>query len=307
MENSSKANTPAVQGGAKKNTGLIILTILLGIGTVGFGTAFLIKMLDGNSAEQIKEDCIVSKDDVENPDDGSAAAAVAEYEQDKEVKKIVKEITNELRGSGKPAVASVYDMSYPVVKIKDGPWTSASKAYGVYSLDDIAKIDDYSSIAGSYFAKNGFSKDDGMSADGMSATYRKGEIVCTQSIGASPYTLGCAYDSWVSKEKAELVTALSIAYENAGKKFGDNVINADPANISSSPDGKYETISASITSKAGISGSAGLFYRLKDGGEWIYVTSTQNVPDCSDFTGDAKEAFFGTTCGGAGGTKRLGD
>ena len=305
MDNDSKASAPVVKGGAKKNTGLIILTILLGIGTVGFGTAFLMKMLDSNSAEQIKEDCIVSKDDVENPDDGSAAAAVVEYEQDKEVKQIVKEVTNELRGSGKPAAASSFDMSYPIVKIKDGPWTSASKAYGVYSLDDIAKIDDYSSVAGSYFAKNGFSKDDEMSVDGMSATYRKGEIVCSQSIGASPYTLGCAYDSWVSKEKAELVTALSIAY--AGNKSTDSVFNGDPASISNSPDGKYETITASITSKSGIGGFAGLFYRLKDGGEWIYVTGTQNVPDCSEFEGDAKEAFFGTTCREAGGTKRLGD
>lgn len=306
MENDSKASAPVVQGGAKKNTGLIILTILLGVGTVGFGAAFFVNLLGGKDgsgsvADSVEGKCIVTQEQVNNAEEGTVAEVVADYDADSYVRGLIRKVDNKVR-----------DYAYSMTKryddgvnyYADNYISKTSKSYGLYvnnnSWRDMGRAagsgpEDFARRAvAQLLTDEGFSKDTSKSnSDNEGGYYTKDDYACAFSSDDGYLVIDCASLKWfTSADKALADSVNSIKGYNK-----DYLIGANTNYITTTPDNRYERAGISVfPANSPIGGHVDLFYRRVDGGEWTYITGTQGAPKCDDFDADAAQAYKGTLC-----------
>ena len=327
----ANTNTPVSyqQGGAKKSKGLLATTIIFAITTLGFGGAFAWAMQGkdnsdngSNSADVINQPVSnIAQEQLNNPVEGSVAEVISDFNTDKEVRDLVRE----LRAKAYEYVYTV-DSSYDDgVNVFDNEYISkTSKSYGISSYD---RLKDLGAAAGStaidflrsdlvgILTEKGFSKDENViqnksveSDGGYGGYYRKGDLVCVFSTGDNWFNIDCANTKWFTSADKEFADAV-----NAAKGYNkDYYISANTNAITVTKDGKYEKADVSVFPVgSSVGGYVDLYYRKVDGGEWTYITSTQGAPKCDDFDADAAQAYKGLLCAyqenGEWKNKRLGE
>lgn len=102
--------------------------------------------------------------------------------------------------------------------------------------------------------------------------------------------ISCGHNTWYDREDAKLSNDLATVLKEAtGEEPG--VVIAKVGNIQDSEIVPYQRIEASRW------GYASAFYRVSPNDRWIYFTSGQSGPACSEYnTEDLKKAFFGYNC-----------
>jgi len=316
MENNNPTSAPAnTQGAAKKSSGLLILTIILGLGTVGFGAAFAMQLF-GNSGSGIAADktdskCVVTEAEIQAPQQGTVASVVADYDADNYVRGLMREINNAISPFTYDAFGR-YDNG--VIYYGEENYNAVtSKSYGIVVRDwrtdggvaaGSTAIDFGRRAIARVLEDNGFTKDEAhsrraMESDGgVSGYYRKDDFVCEFSGADSLVTIDCASESWFTDADREFVNAIAAISETGASK--EMVISGNSNSIIKTNDGKYEVAVVGITGIQVTGGSGAMYYRNTDGGEWTFVTRGNGVPMCSDFEGEAKQAFWGLNYGCAG-------
>lgn len=329
-QGAANASTSYNQGGAKKSSS--ILTIVFLITTLGFAGAFAWAMLGkdngndggngGNSADIINQPVSnIAQEQLDNPAEGSVAEVISDFNTDKEVRDLVRE----LRAKAYEYVY-VVDSSYDDgVNVFDNEYISkTSKSYGISSYDHLK---DLGAAAGStaidflrrdlvgILTEKGFSKDENVIQNksveydgGYGGYYRKGDLVCVFGTGSNWFNINCANTKWFTSADKEFADAV-----NAAKGYNkDYYISANTNVITATKDGKYEKADVSVFPVGStVGGYVDLYYRKVDGGEWTYITSTQGAPKCDDFDADAAQAYKDTLCSyqenGEWKNKRLGE
>lgn len=289
------------QGGTKKSSS--ILTIVFLITTLGFAGAFAWAMFRGNggtSADKAGEKCVVTQEQVDNPEEGTVAEVVADYDADSYVRGLIRTINKK-----------IYDYAYSTTKSYDDgvnyyadEYTSTtSKSYGIRVINswrDMGRAagsgpEDFARRAVAEILTNeGFTKDTTVSdSTDESGYYRKDGYMCVFGTNDGYLTVDCASEKWFTDADKALADAV-----NKAKGYNkDFYIKANRNYVTTTPDGRYERAEISVfPANSHTGGRVDLFYRKVDGGEWTYVTSTQGAPYCKDFEGDAVEAYFGTPC-----------
>lgn len=315
-QGAANASTSYNQGGAKKSSSILMIVFL--ITTLGFAGAFAWAMLrdNGNSNDNAgpsadianQEVSSITQEQLENPEAGTIAEVVSDYNTDKEVRDLVREMRNKTY-EYYYSVTSSYDDG---VTVFDYDYLSrTSKSYGFRTTDN--DIRDLGAAAGStavdfanssidqILSNHGFTKD-------SNGYFRKGDLVCMHSSYGNSLSVNCASTKWFTSADKEFADAVN-ALKNYNK---DYYIGANTNVITVSEDGNYEKASVSVNGVGeAVGGHVDLFYRKIDGGEWTYITSTQGAPSCDDFDADAAAAYKGVLCSyqenGQWGNKYLGE
>lgn len=300
----SAASAPASynQGGTKKSSS--ILTIVFLITTLGFAGAFAWAMLrdtGGTKADTASTTCAVTEEEVAAAEEGTVAEVVANYDTDKEVKELVKELissysTKDNLHSSHPMIV---DSGAVAIELDGGVTTYVTKSYGVMTAripDEL--YTDYENATIEYLTSNGFVLNSNLSGD-HERYYDKGDIRCAVIGDSNPFMTNCSNLKWVSESEKALETALYNAYKKSEGSVPDGMaIYGDPNKIVTSSDGKYERLQGSLSFvNSPIGGGYLLFYREVGSGEWIYIVGGNGIPLCSDFDDAATAAYKGSGFG----------
>ena len=314
--NNTNVSAPvSYQGGAKKSS--LILAIIFAITTLGFGGAFAWAMLDkdnggddsndDNSADIINQPVSsIAQEQLSNPIEGSVAEVISDFNTDKEVRDLVRE----LRAKAYEYVYSVNSSYDDGVNVFDNEYISrTSKSYGISSHDQLrdlgvaagsSAIDFLRSDLVGILTEKGFSKDENVIRNrpvegdgGYGGYYRKGDLVCVFDTGSSWFNIDCANTKWFTSADKELADAV-----NAIKGYNkDYYIGANTNAITATKDGKYEKAEITVFPVGTtVGGYTDLYYRKVDGGEWTYITAVQGSPECGAFDADATQAYKGMLC-----------
>lgn len=272
----------------KGGKGLLAVTCLLAVATIGLGVGLVIAM----SKKCDEKECAKVAED---------KAAVAMTENDEKIRNLIKD--------AEAAHAAALDnysadrlFDYGVqISVGDGVIMPTAHSYG---LQNTSTSDTYYSLVSSrraalnnkiveIFNKYGLKKASepkGYFSWGAEnyAFYENDNIVCYYSTEYG-FSLECADKRWISEEDKALVLALAGAYEKKeGKKVG--YLDARKSAITKNSAGTYERIVASFDD------AAALFYR-KVGGEWKFFMGVQQGPSCEEYsTSELKEAYAGEKC-----------
>ena len=303
MQSTTSAPVSYNQGGAKKSSSILIIVFL--ITTLGFAGAFAWAMLRGNgdtSADKTEAKCVVTQEQVDNPEKDTVAEVVANYDEEKEVKTLVDELVAHIDTKedtiARQAQALTYNAGTVFTKLDDGNYALTSKSFGFMVTPAIADaVGPYMSATEEFLTSKGFTKNTDLSFEQRSV-YDKDNIRCSYSLNSSPFLVACANTSWVDNSEKELVSALVKAYVAGGKEMDNGFITADADDIVTSSNGKYERIKATYGLINSITGSGYvLFYREVGATDWTFVTGGNGIPDCALFEGAAGEAFAGSGLG----------
>lgn len=311
MENNS-INTGAPvsynQGGAKKKTSTVF-AVLFFITTLGLGGAFAWAMLrenGGTSADKGGDTkCVVTQEQVNNPEEGSVAEVVADYDTDSYVRGLIRKINKKINEYSYPSsITKNYDEG--VYYFADNYISMTSKSYSVRTSGwkDMGRAagsgpEDYARRGvADILTSEGFTKDESAIVNkaytmNEAGYYRKDDYICLFGADTSFLFVNCSSEKWFTDTDKELSAAVS----SARGYNKDYYIAANSNYITKVKDGEYERADVSVFPVgSSVGGYMDLFYRKTDGGEWTYVTSVQGIPKCSDFQGDAVEAFAGEAC-----------
>lgn len=287
------------QGGTKKTTTVLMIVFL--ITTLGFAGAFAWAMLNGGnsgiSADKGNTKCVLTQEQIDNPEAGTIAEAVADFEADSYVRGLMRKINNR-------ALEYAYSMRMRyddgVNYYADNYISETSKSYGV-SIDgwrNSSEADSSAESAGhavvQILTDEGFVKDSSKtSLVAGGSYYKKDDYVCHFAQYDESLMIDCASENWFTSADRALADSL-----NAIRGYNkDYTIGANMNYVTTTPDGLYERANIRVSPANSPVGSyTDLFYRKVDGGEWTYVTGVQAPPDCAVFEGDAAKAFYDLTC-----------
>lgn len=315
MQSAASAPVSYNQGGAKKSSS--ILTIVFLVTTLGFAGAFAWAMLRNNgdtSTDKTEAKCVVTQEQVDNPEKGTVAEVVADYDEEKEVKTLVDELVAHIDTKedtiARQAQALTYNAGTVFTKLDDGNYARTSKSFGFMVTPVIADaVGPYADATEEFLTSKGFTKNADLSFEQRSV-YDKDNIRCSYSLNSSPFLVSCSNTSWVDNSEKELVGALTKAYVAGGNEMGNGYIMAKAKDIETSPNGKYERIKATYGLVNSVTGGGYvLFYREVGATEWTFVTGGNGIPDCALFEGAAGEAFAssGLGCVVDGEVKKIGE
>lgn len=144
-----------------------------------------------------------------------------------------------------------------------------------------------------YLVKNNFAKDTNSNSE-LDDYYYSSNTTCSLSKNESTPVMFCAAIADYSLALST-VAPFVLAYKNGvtNNDVSDTVFGVP--DIKSANTG-YQTATVSIRSYVNVGGVAGIFYK-KDGGQWQYFKSTQQMLACSDYsTVDLRAAFKGEAC-----------
>lgn len=316
VQSAASAPVSNKQGGTKKTSTILMIVFL--VTTLGFAGAFAWVMLNGSnsgiSTDKSDEKCIVTQEQIDNPEAGTIAEAVADFEADSYVRGLMRKINNKVL-----EYAYSLSMRYDdgVNYYADSYIAKTSKSYGLginsngwrdtggaSSSADSARL-----AVAQILTDEGFVKDSSITSwDNEGGYYKKDSYICYFISNEESLSIDCASESWFTSADKALADSL-----NAAKDYNkDYIIGANMNYVTTTTDGLYERAEIRVfPTNSPVGGHIDLFYRKVDGGEWTYVTSIQGAPNCADFEGDAIEAFAGTFClydeNGEWGNKLLGE
>ncbi|MBQ9020234.1 hypothetical protein IJ096_02850 [Candidatus Saccharibacteria bacterium] len=118
------------------------------------------------------------------------------------------------------------------------------------------------------------------------------DILPSSSINASVFA-GCSSTTWWELPYGWTEDFINNLGKASFEKIGIYPTlnpNSPAPEITNSPITPYQYIGVPV------SNSYGLFYRTSPTSDWVFFKGTQGVLLCSDFTGDALNAFYGMTC-----------
>ena len=288
----------------KKSSATSLLCLIFAIATIGLGAYIAAEKLGFIGDKKVANDkqgtekCLVTQEQVDNPEEGSIAEIVATANDELDIRDLIKEITI---GAGDYAgsLRKTYDSNYIYVDMggyKAAIKRSYSASFGNYR--------DLGAAAGSSawdFLRNYLDttlKDNGFEqkefealgyAEGYTARYESEELdaICTyESRPDYDTTVTCAKKSWMTDADKELYAAFYKAYGHEGVALG-------APTITEGKDG-YERAHVNISEGPG--GAMGLFYHKK-GEDWKFYMAVQQVLECSSFdTDELRDAFAGESC-----------
>lgn len=315
VQSATSAPASYNQGGTKKSSS--ILTIIFLITTLGFAGAFAWAMLrdtSGTKADMTSTTCAVTEEEVAAAEEGTVAEVVANYDTEKEVKDLVKELIKYY--STKSTIVSPNSMAIDArgvfAELDGGVLSYIKKSYGVeVSPNVVDLIADYENASVEFFTSKGFTLISKYSGDNYKY-YEKGDIRCSVNSLGSPFSVACSNINWMSDSEKTLETALYNAYKNSSdaEDMEGKAVYGDSEKIEKSSDGKYERLTGNLTFvNSPIGGGYLLFYREVGSDEWIFITGGNGIPDCSLFEGAAGEAFAGSGLGCSTGSdiKKIGE
>lgn len=249
----------------------------------------------------------VFRPELEKSSHPGGAAIEAKVDNAAEINRKVRKIVEDVRvmmidlAAGEPfELEKEYD-SNVTYEFADGYSTNLEATFGfmfaMESSDKHLKITErealkskMSAVLGVYGLKPSKFVDSARIGDDTDYFTSDDGYICEYTAATLPLIFDCGHNSWLSEEKKNLVKSLADAYKVSGIKDGVVYVDADPENIVTTEDGKYQRIMAYL------SGAAGLFYRETEG-EWKFLKATQQATDCGWFdTDELKAAFAGMTC-----------
>lgn len=316
VQSAASAPVSYNQGGTKKSSS--ILTIVFLITTLGFAGAFAWAMLrdtGGTKADTASNTtCAVTEEEVAAAEEGTVAEVVANYDTEKEVKDLVKELISYY--GTKENIVSPNSMAIDArgvfVELDGGVLSYIKKSYGVEVSPNVMDlITDYENASVEFFTSKGFTLDSKYSGDNYKY-YEKGDIRCAVNSLGSPFSVACSNLNWMSDSEKTLETALYNAYKNSSnaENMEGKAVYGDSEKIETSSNGKYERLTGSLSFvNSPVGGGYLLFYREVGSDEWTFITGGNGIPDCSLFEGAAGEAYAGSGFGCSTGSdvKKIGE
>ncbi len=272
----------------KSGKGIIVFLIILIILIAGAFLAYYLL-----STQTIKNDFFAGNDTkCETPAGPTEKKETPEVESDDAVViKTVSGIKDKLMEKNPEmfnnSMVITYNDVIPVYKANDkGLLMPLVKSYGLF----MPVGDSSGALVIETLAEMGFSEYAVGLLDQKYYINNDGIICGSVNEGDLTLRIGCASENWVSEKDEKLGKKLVEAFE---KKEGSypQLVSGKSDNIKQSIDSKYDSIIA------GIDGAPAFFYRKSGDTNWIYITSTQDRPDCAKFDEDARAAFKGNgTC-----------
>lgn len=224
-------------------------------------------------------------------------------ETNKEVKKIIQDVSDELTtfglNYGQYQLEKSYD-TYVTYEFEKNYMTNLDGAYGVSFYVNSAGFDSRlasSGIIEKVMNNHGLKKisfnDAAFIGEGQIYYSNDDGYICNYSSQSAPAVINCANSNWLTEEDKTLAKSLIDAMKESDEYKGYNgayYVSASADRIEKTADGKYERITASITD------AAGLFYR-KTGGKWKFLTGVQQAIGCDWFnTDELRAAYAGASC-----------
>lgn len=283
-----------VYGKRKSGKGLIIfLVILIILLVAGFAVYYCLStgVIKSDLFGEKADNCIKPADPVDKKETPNMVSG------DEKVVEIVNGIRAEIeRNHDKSAnLITTYNHTFPLHKInEDGTLFALNKSYGLYyqfNGDEwIEFAPQLNSEATKALTDLGFAE----YADGPFETkyYINNDsgIICGPlSPSSNFWSVACANENWISEENEKLATNLADAYKT---KKGEPMkyIAVEKEKISDSGKNKgYEAIMAQGN------GAAEIFYKKKTDTKWTYAFGAQDIPSCSLFDEEMREALSGWT------------
>lgn len=276
----------------KSGKGLIVfLVILIVLLVAGFAVYYCL------STGVIKNDLFAkneAKCETEKADPAETAKVV-EFEEEQRVIEVVDKIRAEIVANhGENAnLITTYNYGFPMHKInEDGTLFRLNKSYGLtydFNGDEWMELaPKLNEEAVRALTESGFSEYAVGEFDVRYYANDSGIICGPVSSGGSPWWISCANENWISEDE-ELAVELAEAFK---EKQGQPIISISVSKDDISESGKNKDYEAVM---AGGSGAAQIFYKKKNSSEWIYAYGAQNVPSCSIFDDEMREALSGWT------------
>ena len=313
VQSAASAPVSNKQGGTKKTSTILMIVFL--VTTLGFAGAFAWAMLNGSnrgiSTDKSDAKCILTQEQIDNPEEGTVAEVVADFDADSYVRGLMRKINNKILEYAY-SFSKKYDDG--VNYYADNYIVKTSKSYGVSINSNgwrdtggaSSSADSARRAVEQILADEGFVKDSSKSSfdnESESGYYKKDSYICKFFSNEESLSIDCASENWFTSADKALADSL-----NAVKGYNkDYIISANMNYVTTTSDGLYERAEIPVSpANSPVGSHIDLFYRKVDGGEWTYVTGIQGAPNCADFVGDAIEAYSDMFCvyqedGGFGG------
>lgn len=289
------------QGGTKKTPTILMIVFL--VTTLGFAGAFAWVMLNGSnsgiSTDKSDAKCIVTQEQVDNPEEGTVAEVVADFEADSYIRGLMRKINNKILEYAY-SFSKKYDDG--VNYYADNYIVKTSKSYGVSINSNgwrdtggaSSSVDSARRAVAQILADEGFVKDSSKSSsENEGGYYKKDSYICNFISNEESLSIDCASENWFTSADKALADSL-----NAVKGYNkDFIISANMNYVTTTSDGLYERAEIPVSpANSPVGSHIDLFYRKVDGGEWAYVTGIQGMPNCAEFEGDAIKAYSDFAC-----------